>query len=222
MRTPGARVAGAAVILAAYYWLLILHPFAQTAEASDLQLQNDIRDSRALFDARKFSEALPPTERLAAQLSTQSIYHDRLAQIFHELKRPADEAKAWERVMATSPTPVDACPMVAQAYQQAGDEDKALAAFERCAELPPLNPDFLLYLGQSLLKANRDAEARAAFQRGLEIDETYPDLHLLLGIRKFADGDRDGARADFERFVQLAPARRDEAAVWLDRVGQKP
>jgi cytochrome c-type biogenesis protein CcmH/NrfG len=219
---PGARAIGAAVILAAYYWLLIAHPFAQKADAIDLQLQADIRDSRALFDAKKFVEALPPTERLTTQLASQALYHDRHAQILHELHRPADEAKAWEQVMATSPTPVDACPMIAQAYQQAGDQQRALDAFERCAELPPLNPDFLVYLGQALLKADRTAEARRAFERGLAIDPTYPDLHLLLGIRRFADGDRDGARAGFETFLKLAPARRDEVAIWLERVGQKP
>ena len=214
---PGSRAAAAASVLAAYYWVLALQPLAPQAGAADAALDRDIRDSRALFDAQRFDEALAPTERLASQLSTQAVYHERHALILRELSRPADEAQAWERMMAASPTPVDACPMIAEAYQKANDPARAHAALERCASLPPVNPDFLLSLGQSFLKADRKAEAREAFERGLAVDEKYPDLHLLLGVRKFDDGDRSGARVSFERFLQLAPERRAEVEVWLQR-----
>ena len=222
MHSPAARAAGAAMVLAAYYWLLVTHPFARSNDPAELQLQNDIHSSRELFEARRFADALPPTERLANQLSTEAIYQDRLARILHELHRPDAEAQAWERVMAASPTPVDACPMIAEAYQEAGVTDRAIAAFERCASLPPANPDFLLFLGQALLKANRNVEARVAFERGLAIDSTYPDLHLLLGIRRFDDGDHAGARESFDAFLRLAPERRSEVDVWLQRTAQKP
>jgi len=222
MDRPALRTASAAVILAAYYFLLATQPFARTSDSADRQLDQDIRDSRALFDAGRFAEALPVTARLAGQLNTQAVYHERHAQILHQLHRPAEEAQAWEQMMAASPTPVDACPMIAEAYEQAGAADRALATFERCAALPPLNPDFLLFLGQALLKADRKAEARAAFERGLVVDRTYPDLHFLLGIRKFDDGERAGALESFETFAQLAPQRRAEVDVWLERARQQP
>src|SRR5690348_8832642 len=100
MPAPGVRAAAAAVLLAAYYWLLFANPLASTASAADAQLQADIDASRALFEARQFDQALAPTERLVSQLPTQALYHDRLARILHELNRPGDEARAWERVMA--------------------------------------------------------------------------------------------------------------------------
>jgi cytochrome c-type biogenesis protein CcmH/NrfG len=219
--TAGSRAAAAATVLAAYYWVLALHPFAPQASAADAALDRDIRESRALFDAKRFEDALPPTERLATQLSTQAIYHERHALILRALSRPADEAQAWERMMAASPTPVDACPMIAEAYEKAGDAARAHTALERCASLPPINPDFLLSLGQSFLKSDRKAEARQAFERGLAVDAAYPDLHLLLGVRKFDGGDLAGARVSFERFLQLAPARKDEVEVWLQRTEPK-
>jgi tetratricopeptide (TPR) repeat protein len=219
--TAGSRASAATAVLAAYYWVLALQPFAPRATGADPALDRDIRDSRALFDARRFDEALAPTERLASQLSTQAIYHERHALILRELSRPADEAQAWERMMAASPTPVDACPMIADAYEKSGDPGGARAALERCASLPPANPDFLLSLGQSYLKEDRKADARQAFERGLAVDETYPDLHLLLGVRKFDDGDIPGARVSFERFLQLAPERNAEVEVWLQRTEPK-
>lgn len=217
----GSRAAAAATVLAAYYWVLALQPFAPQASAADAALDQDIRDSRALFEARRFEDALAPTERLATQLSTQAIYHERHALILGELSRPLDEAQAWERMMAASPTPVDACPMIADAYKKAGDASRARAALERCASLPPINPDFLLSLGQSFLEEGRKADARQAFERGLAVDAAYPDLHLLVGVRKFDDGDLAGARVSFERFLELAPDRKAEVDMWLQRTEPK-
>lgn len=119
--------------------------------------------------------------------------------------------------MAASPTPIDACPMVADAHRRNQRDDLELAALERCAGLKPANPDFELFLGQALLRAGRPAEARQAFERGLALSPDYADLHLLLGIRQFADGQPPLARASFERFLALAPDRRAEVASWLTR-----
>jgi tetratricopeptide (TPR) repeat protein len=213
----GTRALGAALVLAMYYVVLFRHPFAPPVADADEQLRADIEQSRALFEARRFSDALAPTERLTKVLPGQAIYHERLALILRELDRPADEAAEWERMMAASPTPVDACPMVAEAKKRAGHTGAALASLEKCASLPPLNPDFLLELGQELLKLDRKAEARRAFERGLDVDRTYPDLYLLLGVRQFDDGEKAAARRSFEEFVRIAPQRRDEAAVWLQR-----
>jgi len=217
MQTPGARLAGAAVVLAVYYWTLFGSFTAPGQDAVEEQLQQDIQASLTLFNAGRFADALPPTERIVQQWPSQAMYHERLALIYQKVDRPSDEVREWDAFMAASPTPVDGCPMVAEAHRRNHREDLALVAFEKCASLPPLNPDFMLYLGQALLKANRNAEARQAFERGLAVDNTYPDLHLLLGIRQFDDGQFHEARASFKRFLTLAPTRRDEVAAWLTR-----
>lgn len=217
MHTPGARLAGAAVVLAVYYWTLFASPPPSPRDAAETELQQDIQASLTLFNANRFADALEPTERIVERWPTQAMYHERLALIFQKLERPSDEARQWEAMMATSPTPIDACPMVAEAYRRDHREALALAAFERCAALQPSNPDFHLFLGQALLRADRKAEARRAFEQGLAIDASYPDLHLLIGIRQFDDGQLAEARVSFERFLALAPSRRDEVAVWLER-----
>lgn len=218
MHSAGARLAGAAVVLAVYYWTL----FASAAvppDAAEAQLQQDIQASLTLLNAGRFGDALAPTERIVEQWPRQALYHERLALIFQKLDRPVDEVREWEAVMATSPTPIDACPMVADAHRRTNRDDLALAAFERCAALQPANPDFHLFLGQALLRADRKAEARRAFEQGLAIDESYPDLHLLIGIHQFDAGEVREARRSFERFLELAPSRRAEVAVWLERTG---
>lgn len=216
MRSTRARLVGATVVLAVYYWTL----FASASSPHDVveaQLQQDIQASLELFNAGRFADALAPTERVAAHTPGEALYHQRLALIFQKLERPSDEAREWEALMATSPTPIDACPMVAEAHRRAHRDELALAAFERCAALQPANPDFPLLLGQALLRADRKAEARRAFELGLAIDASYPDLHLLVGILQFDAGEVDPARESFKRFLALAPSREDEVAVWLER-----
>ena len=216
MQTARARLAGSAIVLATYYWTLFVSP-AGGVDADELRLRNDIEASLRWFTAGRFADALGPTQRVSRQLPTQAIYHQRLALIFRQLERPADEVREWEAMKAASPTPIDGCPMIAEAYRRDQREDRALIAFEWCAGLKPSNPDFELFFGQALLRAGRNAEARAAFERGLALSPGYADLHLLLGIRQFAEGQLRSARSSFERFLVLAPDRRDEVAPWLDR-----
>lgn len=217
MQTAGARLAGAVIVLAVYYWTLIAQPATTPGFMVEARLQEDIQSSQTLFFSERFADALAPTQRIVERWPSQAMYHERLALIFQNLDRPADEAVEWEALMATSPTPIDACPMVANAYRRINREDQALDAFTRCAAFQPANPDFQLQLGQALVRADRKAEALQAFERGLEIDASYPDLHLLIGIRQFDEGRHREARESFERFLALAPERRDEVAVWLER-----
>jgi len=220
MHSAGARLAGAAIVLAVYYWTLFATG-SSPQDAIEAHLQQDMQSSLALFDAGRFDDALAPTERVVGQLPRQAVFRERLALIFQKLNRPEDEAREWEAMMAASPTPIDACPMVAEAYRRMKREDLALTAFARCAALQPANPDFYVFLGQAQLRAGRPADARRTFEQGLAIDESYPDLHLLLGIRQFDAGEVGVAKESFDRFLLLAPSRRDEVAVWLDRIGAR-
>ena len=43
----------------------------------------------------------------------------------------------------------------------------------------------------------------------------------MLGVLDFAEDRADRARTQFERFVELAPERRAEVAVWLERTGSR-
>jgi tetratricopeptide (TPR) repeat protein len=219
MRRPAIRLAFAVALLALYYETLLSTSTPTTAPVVtvDDSTLSDIDASQLAFSAGRYVEALGPTERLTQKLPGQAMYFDRLARILGELGRPRDEARAWEEVFRTSPTPVDACPMLAVAYERIPDPAGALGAYERCVRVEPQDPDFLLFLGRAYNAAERRDEARKVLEQALAIAPDYPDVHLLLGVRNFADGDLATARARFERFLALAPARQQEVAVWLDR-----
>ena len=219
MRHPGIRLAFALALLTLYYQTLIgtSTPVAAPPVTADEATLRDLDESQLAFAAGRFADALASTERLTKKLPGQAMYFDRLARILRELGRPREEARAWEEVYRTSPTPVDACPMLGAAYDRIPDASAALSAYERCVQLEPQDPDLLLFLGRAYNAAERGPEATQALEQALAIAPDYPDVHLLLGIRKFADGDLTAARARFERFLALAPARQQEVNVWLAR-----
>ena len=221
MRGPLLRLASAVVLIAAYYRWLILAAAPASPAISQAILQ-DIETSQSAFSAGRYRDALAPTERLTVTLPSQAIYFDRLARIRHELGDALSEARAWEGVFRTSPTPADACPMLAKAYDAAHDAARTLDAYERCVQVEPDNPDALVYLGRAYSAAERGADARRVLEQALSVAPLYPDVHLMLGVREFADGRIAEARSRFERFLELSPERREEVAVWLERTRSGP
>ena len=224
MRHALTRFVVAVVLLTAYCQTLFGNRSANPADAPivDAEIRRDIEASQSAFSAGRYGDALQPTESLTRRLPTQAIYFDRLARIQHELAQFKAEARAWEGVFRTSPTPVDACPMLATAYDRIGDAAGALHAYERCVEVDPTNPDLLLFLGRAYNAAERAQDAERVLEQALALAPEYPDIHLVLGVRNFADGRVDVARVRFEQFLALAPARREEVAVWLERTSQVP
>jgi cytochrome c-type biogenesis protein CcmH/NrfG len=221
-RGPLVRLGAAAVALSAYGYCLFAAPPPERAPALTAHdIARDIDASQTALAAGRYSEALVPTERLAARMPTQAIHFIRLARIRHALGDRTGEASAWEEVFRTSPTPSDACPMLGQVYDALSDQRRALDAYERCAHVLPDDPDVLLFLGRAYNAAGNAAGARRALEHALVLAPEYPDLHLLLGVREFADGRVVNARRRFERFLELAPERRAEVAVWLVRVTRK-
>jgi tetratricopeptide (TPR) repeat protein len=217
MRSPVIRFVSAALLLALYARGVVADSGPAVAASADADLLRDIDDSQIAFSAGRYAEALEPTRRLTIRMPTQAMYFDRLARIHRELGHAREEAQALEGVYRTSPTPEDACPAIAQAYDRMPDPTAALGAYERCATLIPDDPDSHVFLGRAYNAAGRAAEAGAALERALALAPEYPDVHLLLGIHEYGNGRIAEARARFERFLALAPNRREEVGVWLER-----
>ena len=124
--TARARLAGGALVLAVYAWTLRPSPVAVSAGLvrTDPEVERWLALSEETFNARGYADALEPTTRLVERFPTQHVYAERQARIFEKLGRPSDEAAAWERFVDLSPTPVDACPAIGNAYVRAGDTAK--------------------------------------------------------------------------------------------------
>jgi tetratricopeptide (TPR) repeat protein len=136
----------------------------------------------------RFEDALPIAIELRRMHADNALVAYWTALVYQGLKRPAEEAAAWESYLAHSSVPEVACPALAEAYERAGNSAASLDALERCAARDAGNPERYLDLGDGLARAGRADQAQAAFSRGLAIDPRHPVLAARLGL---ADPDEE-------------------------------
>lgn len=210
--TAWARLTGGLLVLAVYAWALRPAAVSVTpgGSASDSGVENWLRLSDDAFKAGRYADALEPTSRLVERFRNQHVYVQRLAQIFEKLDRPADEAAAWEQFVEVSPTPVEGCPQLGNAYTRAGETIKALDAFERCVAFDPRNGEMLFFLGLAYERAGRADEAAHQYRQSAELNPSNADsqlglARLALRANRVAEAGR-AANAVLTRFPMNADA----------------
>jgi tetratricopeptide (TPR) repeat protein len=118
-----------------------------------------------------------------------------LATIYGHLNRPAEEAAAWERFVASSPNPNEACPGIGNAYRRAGHIDKAIDAFARCLSFDPQSAEMQFYAGHAAEWKHDWALAKRLYQSSAAIDPKNIDVRLGLGRVALHEQRFDAARA---------------------------
>jgi len=125
-------------------------------------------------EERRFADALPIALELEKTYPEEPLIAYWIGRIRNGLGDRAAEAAAWQRYVAMSPTPEEACPAWPEALAAIGRPDAALEAFARCAAFDPTDADRLVDLGDALLGAGRADDARATFRKAAVIDPDDP------------------------------------------------
>lgn len=183
------RLVGGAAVLAIYSSVLPTAPDAKDSATSE-QWASLSRDAYA---AGQFDRALAPTLELTKAYPQQHIYFERLAIIYQRLGRRAEEAAAWEAAVNLSPTPVEDCPALPDAYVAIGNVDKARDAFERCARFEPGNSDMRFFLGRFHERAGHADLAASTYQQAVDSDPRHGDSQLGLARLELRAGRLDTA-----------------------------
>ena len=136
----------------------------------------------------RFADALPLVIELDRAYPRQAPIALLLARVHHGLNDAAREAAAWERYLATSPAPAEACPALPEAYASAKQPAESLRAYERCAQFAPDDPEVFLDLGEAYVLNHRQGEACTAFERAFALDPENPVTRRRLQAL------RDGSR----------------------------
>ena len=212
MNASTSRIVGGLLVLTVYGAVLgSAEPHRPPSNEADAERLFEA--SRMAFEANRFAEALPPTLELTRAWPNQQIYLRRLAQIYHHLDRCGDEAAAWERAVEVSPTPIDTCPALPEAYVCAGQPDRALDAYERCAAFDRTNTDMLFYLGRARERAGRVDLAEAAYRDAVRVDANHADSLLGLARLDLRAGRLDQAARTASEVLKANPDHADALLV---------
>ncbi len=163
-------------VVAALY-AVVLRPTSPVGSADRVDpLSPAVRSiERALRDARP-AEALQLAAAAVQQHPRDPFLKYLEATALQQLARPEDEAGAWEAYIALSDTPGAACPAVAVAHEQRGEDGRALEWWRRCVTFEPDEPERLVDLADALARRGSTREARTRYEQAQVLDPGNPGL----------------------------------------------
>lgn len=195
-----ARAVVPLLCLGAFAWVLHAsgrqeHGMAAVAAGLEGTAAHDfdirLREAKAEHD---YEAAAELAERLYEAFPSHVTAHT-LANLYSKLGDLHAEVRAWERYMASSPTPAEACPAIGDALRALGDWEAAVPAYERCVRLKPFNTDLLFALGFAYERTSRRERAAVAYRRGLAISPRHSDIQLGMARVQLRLGDVDQAES---------------------------
>lgn len=164
-----------AVLLAGYIAVFVRLPSLSSSSTFEPLSPRGREVERAIEEGR-FADALPLTQELLRAYPVEPLLSYWSAEIYQGLGRAADEAAAWEHVLAQTKLAAAACPALPLAYARVPDAAKSLDAYERCAGAAPDDAERWFDLGEAYALNNRLEDASRAFQKARSLDATTPRL----------------------------------------------
>ncbi len=160
-----------------------------------------------LADARAAAETAPAgaTAHLTVPLVEAG---ERLL----EERRASAAARCFLAACCLDPADTDLRFRLAQAQEQAGDADGALANYDALVQRGVDDERLHTARGLLLHRRGRIADAAQAFRAALAVGNRSADAYNRLGVVLFQAGDLSGARNNFERALVLQPTHADAGA----------
>jgi choline-sulfatase len=151
-------------------------------------------------DARKQMNGIDPKDGIGLR--------DRLEDARHavQLRQWPKAETLLKAIVQESPNNVSARNVLALAYQQTGEPEKARAEYPRSLAVDPQQSRIFAALGSMAFVAGDLAQAKAHFNRALAMAPSYVEVVGFLGWIAVTEGDRGQAEQLFAHARQLDPS----------------
>lgn len=116
-----------------------------------------------------------------------------------------DNATLWEHALAVEEANYNAHYGLGVAYQDQGDQQRAIAHLQRAVELEPRFADTHSALGTAYLRAGRPGDGIRELTRAVEIVPDQPGTLHQLGLALAGEGDLDRAAKYLRQAVWMQP-----------------
>ncbi len=140
-----------------------------------------VNQAFALMNANRMNDAMGPFEMAIEKGDHELDTYRFLASIYQTSDRPGDAVNLLEEASTMYPNDEVLQTELLNAYQVAGESERALAMYAQAVETNPDNKLFRYNYGSLLVEDNRFDEAIVQLQKALEIDPDYGNAHYNLG-----------------------------------------
>ena len=209
MKSHLVRISLPVLVLCLFYMAIYYVPSA--SQAGDLvalspEETREILDmSRKKLRENKPEDALLLTEKLHNAYPQNHIYIEQLASLYHRMERYQEEAQTWEAYMKFSPTPIEACPQIGEAYRSQSLMKETLDACQRCLALDDKNVDSIFFLALAYEGNHQLDKARELYERGIQLYAPYLDPSIGLARVLLRQGNTAKAKEIISKVYEQAP-----------------
>jgi tetratricopeptide (TPR) repeat protein len=187
----------------------VLNTAAQAAQqaggAEAAALRAEFQKAVDLQSAGKLDEAEAAYKTILEKRTDIPAVYQNLGQLYIAKKDyPAAEA-ALTKGLELDPSSTDISTLLARAYQESGQTDKAMALIEKSAGANPQDARAQFNRGIFLLNANKNEEAIAAFEAATKADPNLAEAYFRLGTLMVGQGKIPESIAHLEKYLSMNP-----------------
>jgi tetratricopeptide (TPR) repeat protein len=165
----------------------------------------------ALYQDKKYEEALIAYQEAIARSDTQWGYHLNLGLTYKKLEKKDEAKTAFAKAVELNPDSYSANKEYGEALAKDGCFEEAKKYYQKAADLSPQDPDALYSLGACLSNLHETEAALAAFQKSIALKSDYADAYYQIGTLYINLNKKAEAIANLEKFLELAPAHEKAA-----------
>ncbi len=168
-------------------------------------LQNDLLAADALFNQRRWDDAIAAYKSIMDKAPTLSVINLQIASAYMGKKDYDAAVASYTDLLKIDPNNQNGEVGVAKAYLEKGDRPAALAALTKAAESPAAGRDIFMNLGDLAFDAGDTDGAVKWYQKASQVDPSWGRPWYKLGLSAQKKGDAKGAAGFFNKAVDVDP-----------------
>jgi len=186
-----------------------LNTAAQAAAAAGgaeaAALRTSFQKAAELQGAGKLDEAEAEYKAILAKQPDVPEVYQNLGQLYIAKKDYVNAETALQKGLELRPDSTDISTLLARAYQESGQPEKAMAIIEKSAAGNPTDAKAQFNRGIFLLNANKNEEAIAAFEAAIKADPSTTEAYYRLGALMIGQGKIPEAISLLEKYLSMNP-----------------
>jgi tetratricopeptide (TPR) repeat protein len=186
---------------------IALDHFAVIADIIGTHPESLEADGYCLAQMKRFQEAIPVFEELAALLPEQTFPKYDLAVVLVAAKQNDAALKVLEPLLTDDQRDPDILSVASEAYEATGDTPKSVALLRQAIVLSPATVDYYLAFASICLDHDSFQVGIDMIDAGLKYIAGDPALYVARGLLYAQLAQFDRAEADFDTAEHLNPAQ---------------
>ncbi len=162
-----------------------------------------LKEGNALFDQKKFPDAIQAYEALVAAHPEVYLAYRNIGNAWFELQDYDKAEAAYSKVLEKEPSNPDILMLIGNCYTNRGNDSQAMIWYAKIEFEKITDPTVLYNIGSSLTKAGKPEDALRYYRRSVELNTTFADGFYQLGLTYLALQKSGEALAAFENYLKI-------------------